>query len=85
MVASAVVDHPLFFHHRENGMLVTADSPAEWVDAIHALLADPTLRDQMVTRARSPVASSGLQRPLLPACSIRSSVGRRVCSSLRTR
>ena len=51
VVASAVVDHPLFFHHRENGMLVS-DSPAEWVDAIHALLADPTLRDQMVTRAR---------------------------------
>jgi len=62
VVASAVVDHPLFFEHNQDGMLV-GDSPSDWVASIHALLADPALRGQMVARARAQF----LQRLTMPA------------------
>jgi len=45
VVASDAVDHPLFFRHGENGMLV--NTPAEWIDAVSLLLSEPGRRAQM--------------------------------------
>ena len=43
VVATDAVDHPLFFHSRQNGFLVN-NSVAEWTDAIVELLSDLPLR-----------------------------------------
>jgi glycosyltransferase involved in cell wall biosynthesis len=49
VVATRGVDHPLFFRHGENGLLVT--DTAEWVDAIMLLLDDPEQRERMAEAA----------------------------------
>jgi glycosyltransferase involved in cell wall biosynthesis len=49
VVATNAVDHPLFFRHGENGMLVTTEE--EWADAITLLLDAPDRREQMARAA----------------------------------
>lgn len=51
VVTQPVVDHPLFFRHGENGLIV--DTVAEWADAIVALLADAAKRDRIAAVARA--------------------------------
>lgn len=49
VIASDVVDHPLFFRHGDNGYL--AREPRQWADAILALLADAGHRDSVAKQA----------------------------------
>jgi hypothetical protein len=52
VIASNDVDHPLFFDHRANGLLV--DSQAEqWADGIVELVSDPALRCALAERGRA--------------------------------
>lgn len=49
VVASDAVDHPLFFRHRESGML--ADSVEEWVESMAFLLSHPEERERIASAA----------------------------------
>ncbi len=49
VVASDAVDHPLFFKHGVNGMLVNTTD--EWIDAVSLLLGEPERRAEMARKA----------------------------------
>jgi len=51
VVASDAVDHPLFFHDRQNGLLVP-NQPEAWANACAELLANTELRERVATAGR---------------------------------
>lgn len=51
VVASNEVDHPLFFRHRENGLLL-GDQAEDWADAIVELVSDTTFRARVGEEGR---------------------------------
>jgi glycosyltransferase involved in cell wall biosynthesis len=55
VVATSVGGTPEIVVHGETGLLVPADSPARFADALHRSLSDPGLRDRLGARGRKLV------------------------------
>jgi len=51
-VFSSVGEYPVLVKHRENGLLVSSNSPAEWEAAIVELASSSTLRNTLTVNAR---------------------------------